>query len=117
MLRYVVGPQGFQADGADVAMFDFEVVDSAGRRCPTDEARVDFTTTGPGIWRGGYNSGVVGSINKMNLLTEAGINRVFVRSTLAPGTITVTATRAGLTPATASVTSKAVTVVDGVLAR
>jgi beta-galactosidase len=116
-LTPTVGPQGLQADGADVAMFDFEVVDSAGRRCPTDEARVDFTMTGPGVWRGGYNSGVVGSINKMNLLTEAGINRVFVRSTLAPGTITVTASRAGLTPATASVTSKAVTVVDGVMAR
>jgi beta-galactosidase len=114
-LTSTVNPAGMQADGADVAMFDFEVVDASGRRVPTDEARVDFTLTGPGIWRGGYNSGVVGSTNKMNLLTEAGINRVFVRSTLAPGAITVTATRAGLTSASASVTARAVTVTDGLL--
>jgi beta-galactosidase len=114
-LTPTVGPAGFQADGADIAMFDLDVVDANGQRVPTDEARIDFTMTGPGTWRGGYNSGVVGSINKMNLLTEAGINRVFVRSTLTPGTITLTATRSGLTTAKASVTSSAVATVDGVL--
>ncbi len=116
-LTPTMGGCGLQADGADVAMLDVEVVDASGRRVPTDEARIDFTMTGPGIWRGGYNSGVVGSINNMFLLTEAGINRVFVRSTLTPGTITVTASRGGLTAATASVTSRAVPVVDGLLAR
>lgn len=114
-LTPTVGPGGLKADGADVAMFDVEVVDAAGRRCPTDEAPIDFTVTGPAIWRGGYNSGVIGSINKTTLLTEAGINRVFVRSTLTPGTITVTATRGGLVSATAYVTSSPVPVVDGVL--
>jgi beta-galactosidase len=114
-LTTTVGPGGLRADGADVAMFDVEVVDANGERCPTDEARVDFTMSGPGIWRGGYNSGVIGSINKTNLLTEAGINRVFVRSTLTPGAITVSASRSGLTPATASVTAHEVPVVDGVL--
>jgi len=114
-LTATVGPGGLRADGADVAMFDVEVVDENGERCPTDEARVDFSVSGPGIWRGGYNSGVIGSINKTNLLTEAGINRVFVRSTLTAGTITVSASRSGLTPATASVTAHEVPVVDGVL--
>jgi beta-galactosidase len=70
--------------------------------------------TGPAIWRGGYNSGVVGSINNKYLLTEAGINRVFVRTTQTPGAITVTATRSGLTSDTAVVTSEAVPIVDGV---
>jgi beta-galactosidase len=112
-LTATTGPNGLQADGADVVMIDFEVVDAAGQRVPTDEARVDFSMTGPGIWRGGYNSGVLGSTNSMYLLTEAGINRVFVRSTLTPGTITVTATRAGLASASVSVTASAVTVVDG----
>ena len=51
------GPNGLQADGSDVAFFDVEVVDAQGRRCPTDEARVDFKVDGPAIWRGGYNSG------------------------------------------------------------
>ena len=113
-LTPTVGPRGFLADGADVAMFDVEVVDADGQRCPTDEARIDFEMTGPGIWRGGYNTAVLNSTNNKYLLTEAGINRVFVRSTLTPGTITVTATRSGLTSATASVTSKAITVTGGV---
>jgi len=51
----------------------------------------------------------------MYLNTECGINRVFVRSTLGAGTITVQATRNGLTSATASVISTAVPVVDGLL--
>jgi beta-galactosidase len=62
-LTPVVGPAGFLADGADVALIDVEVVDEQGRRCPTDDARVDFTITGPAIWRGGYNSGKTGSTN------------------------------------------------------
>lgn len=107
---------GLKANGADVAMFDFEVLDANGLRCPTYEDTITFTMTGPAIWRGGYNSGVVGSTNKMTLLTEAGVNRVFVRSTLMPGTITVTATgKAGLTPDTATVTSKAMPIVGGML--
>ncbi len=60
---------------------------------------------GPGVWRGGYNSGVVGSTNNLYLLTECGINRVAIRSTLKPGTITLTATRSGLKPATVEVAS------------
>jgi hypothetical protein len=31
---------------SDVAMFDVEVVDANGQRCPTDEARVDFAMSG-----------------------------------------------------------------------
>ena len=50
------GPQGFMADGSDVALIDFEVVDAKGRRVPTEEARVDFTVTGPTVWRGGGSS-------------------------------------------------------------
>ncbi len=115
-LTATVDPSGgLKANGADVAMFDFEVVDANGQRCPTDEAPVTFAMTGPGIWRGGYNSGVVGSTNKTTLMTECGINRVFVRSTLTPGAITVTATRAGLTSDMVTVTSTAVPVVGGML--
>lgn len=100
-----MGPQGLQADGADVAFFDIETVDAQGRRCPTDEARVDFKLDGPAIWRGGYNSGKVNSINNLWLDTECGINRVAIRSTAKPGVIKLTATRAGLDPATAQVES------------
>ena len=40
------GPKGLQADGSDVVLVDFEVVDAQGIRCPTDEARVDFQVEG-----------------------------------------------------------------------
>jgi beta-galactosidase len=107
------GPGGLQADGSDVVLVDFEVVDAQGRRCPTDEARVDFKLDGPGIWRGGYNSGLAHSVNNTYLNTECGINRVSIRSTLKPGTITLTATRAGLKAGTVKIESKAVKIRDG----
>jgi len=107
------GPQGLQADGSDVALIDFEVVDAQGRRCPTDEARVDFAVTGPVVWRGGFNAAKLDTTNNLYLDTECGINRVAVRSTLTPGTITVTATREGLTPATVTIDAKPVKIVGG----
>jgi beta-galactosidase len=93
------GPRGLQADGSDAALFDVEVVDAQGNRCPTDEARVDFSLEGPATWRGGFNSAVLDSTNNLYLNTECGINRVAIRSTLAPGKITLKATRSGLAPA------------------
>jgi beta-galactosidase len=107
------GPAGLQANGSDVALIDFEVVDAQGRRCPTDEARVDFAVTGPIIWRGGLNSAVVNSTNNLYLNTECGINRVAIRSTRTPGTITVTATRDGLAPATVTLQSLPVNIIHG----
>jgi beta-galactosidase len=100
-----VGPSGLQANGADVAFIDAEVVDADGNRCPTDEARVDFSIEGPAIWRGGLNSAKPNSTNNLYLDTECGINRVFVRSTLKPGTIVVKASREGLTPGAVSLES------------
>jgi beta-galactosidase len=113
-LTAIVGPKGFEADGLDVALIDFEVVDAKGLRCPTDDARVDFTCSGPGIWRGGYNSGKTDTTNNLYLNTEAGINRVAVRSTVAAGTITVTAKREGLKSAQVLLTAKPVVVTDGI---
>ena len=107
------GPQGLQADGSDVALIDFEVVDADGNRCPTDEARVDFAVSGPGIWRGGLNSAKLNSTNNLYLDTECGINRVAIRSTLTPGTITLTASRDGLATATMKVESKPVNIAGG----
>jgi beta-galactosidase len=113
-LTPILGPGGLQADGLDIALIDFEVVDAKGERCPTDAARVDFTCTGPAIWRGGYNSGVTDSTNNLYLSTELGINRVAVRSTLTPGAITVTAKRDGLKPAELQIVSKKVVITDGI---
>jgi beta-galactosidase len=107
------GPKGLQADGSDVALIDFEVVDAQGRRCPTDEARVDFDVSGPIIWRGGFNAAKLNTTNNRYLDTGCGINRVAVRSTLTPGTITLTATRDGLEPATVKIESRPVPITDG----
>ena len=70
-LTPIVNPRGgFRSGGADVALVDVEAVDAQGRRCPTDDARVDFKLTGPGLWRGGYNSGKIESTNNLYLNTE-----------------------------------------------
>jgi beta-galactosidase len=113
-LTPILGPHGLQADGEDIALIDFEAMDGKGQRCPTDDARVDFTCAGPGIWRGGYNSGKLDSTNNLYLNTECGINRVAVRSTLTAGTITVTAKRDGLNSAQIQIASKPVVVTDGI---
>jgi beta-galactosidase len=110
----IMGPNGLQADGEDIVLIDVEAVDAKGMRCPTDDARVDFTCTGPAIWRGGYNSGKTDSTNNLYLNTELGINRVAVRSTLTAGTITVTAKREGLKPAQVQVVSKPIVLKDGI---
>jgi beta-galactosidase len=112
-LTPIAGPQGLQADGQDVALIDVEVVDAKGQRIPTDDDRIDFTITGPGIWRGGYNSGKIDSTNNLYLNTECGVNRVAVRSTLSAGTITITASRAGLKSAPIKLAAKPVQLVDG----
>ena len=112
-LTPIVGPNGLQADARDAVLIDVEVLDAKGQRCPTDDARIDFTCTGPAIWRGGYNSGKINSTNNLYLNTELGINRVAVRSTLTPGTITITASRDGLKATQIQIVSKAVDLKDG----
>jgi beta-galactosidase len=114
-LTLYTGPNGLQADGSDVALIDFEVVDAQGHRCPTDEARVDFAVTGPVIWRGGFNAAKLNTTNNLYLDTECGINRVAIRSTLTPGLITVTATRKELKSATLKIESKLMEITSGLM--
>jgi len=124
-------PGGFLANGADIAMFDVEVVDASGQRVPTtagptsnatdntpvNEPKITFAVTGPGTWRGGVNESMTNSTNNLYLYTEGGINRVFIRSQTTAGDITLTASSPGLASATAKVTSVAVPVVNGLLPR
>jgi beta-galactosidase len=112
-LTPILGPRGLEADGEDVALIDVEVVDAKGQRCPTDDARVDFAVTGPAVWRGGYNSGKIDSTNNLYLNTEDGINRVSLRSTLAAGAITITASRSGLQSAQIKIVARPVRTIDG----
>jgi beta-galactosidase len=114
-LTPVTAPGGWHADGSDIALVDFEVVDAQGRRCPIDQAKVDFEISGPAIWRGGYNSGKQGSTNHLHLDTECGINRVSLRSTLTPGEVVLTARRDGLAPATLKLQTLPVALENGIL--
>jgi beta-galactosidase len=114
-LTPISGPDGFRADGSDVVLIDVEAVDAKGRRHPTIQQRVDFEISGPGIWRGGYNSGKIKSTNNKYLDIECGINRVAIRSTLKPGTITLTAKSKGLMPAKLSIESLPVKIENGVM--
>ncbi len=93
------------ADGSDIGLFDVEALDAKGNRVPTFQQRVDFELFGPATWRGGYNSGKIGSINHTFVDLEAGINRVAVRAGRTPGKITLTARSEGLKPATITVES------------
>jgi beta-galactosidase len=106
-LTPLVGPGGVIADGADIALFDVEAVDAKGDRVPTFQQKVDFDFTGPGTWRGGYNSGKINSTNHTSLDLEAGINRVAVRAGRTAGKLTLTARSEGLKPASISVESVA----------
>ena len=112
-LTPITGPKGWRADGSDIALIDFEVVDKDGNRCPLDAARVDFTFSGAGIWRGGYNGGKEKSTNNLYLDTEVGINRVAVRSLLKAGKVTITASRQGLKSAKIKLRSLPVNIKNG----
>ena len=115
-LTPITGPQGWQANGADYLLVDFEAIDAQGRRHPLDRSKVTFEVTGPAIWRGGYNSGKEKSTNNLFLETESGINRVALRSTLDAGEVTLTARREGFADVSLTVNSQPVEITNGLTA-
>lgn len=133
-------PQGLHADGADMALIDVEVIDKAGNRCPIAKNKIHFTLTGAAEWRGGIAQGSSTQVPvntepvahpgitttpaapllhednyilAHDLPVEEGINRIILRSLPHSGAITLTAEAAGLIPATIHLTSKPVTITDG----
>jgi beta-galactosidase len=112
-LTPITGPGGFRSDGSDIGLIDVEAVDAQGERCPTFQRRVDFAVEGPGVWRGGYNSGKTNSINNRFLDLENGINRVAIRAGRESGRIIVRATCPELKPARVTIESSPFEVMDG----
>lgn len=98
-LMQYTGPGGLRANGADVAIVAVEVVDKAGKRCPTALDMVDFTMSGEAEWRGGIAQGPDNYILSKRLPVEGGVNRVLVRSTPTAGKVVVSAAAEGLRPA------------------
>jgi beta-galactosidase len=116
----MAGPENaLRADGSDQGWFDVEAVDAQGRRNPVDNGLINLSLAGDSaIFRGGYNSGLEKSINADNsptqkLYIENGVNRVYVRATRKPGTITLTVKRDGFADATATMVVKAFDLTDG----
>lgn len=52
-LTAIENPTGWKANGNDVVLVQYEVVDANGRRCPLDNRLVKFTLKGLAEWRGG----------------------------------------------------------------
>lgn len=112
-LTLMQGPDGTHADGADLALVQFEVVDAEGNRCPLANDTVTFTVRGPMEWRGGVAQGKDNFAGAKSLPVEAGVNRVMLRSLPEAGHVTVTAEAPGFSPVSVSFGTRAVEVKDG----
>ena len=123
-LTAISNPQGTKADGADMVLFQVEVLDQQGRRCPLDNRTVHFALWGEGKWIGGIAArnnkslqrpdddrpaGLLDAaatknvsdnyVGSMSLPVECGVNRVLIRTTPNPGEINLSAYAEGLKPA------------------
>ena len=134
-LEAIENPEGTKADGADMVLFQVEVVDDQGRRCPLDNRTVQFELQGQGKWIGGIAArdnqalqrpddnrpeGLLDAaatknvsdnyVGATSLPVECGVNRVLVRTTTQAGAIHLKATAEGVLPAEIKVTSNAVNI-------
>ncbi len=130
-LTAIQNPEGFRADGADMALVQVEVVDREGRRCPLADPMIHFALHGEGRWIGGIatrnnqqylkdnekqDPTLLDSANKKNLSdnyvgamslpAECGVNRVLVRSTTTPGDVVLSVVADGLRPAYLTLTTR-----------
>ena len=132
-LTTIQNPEGFKADGADMALVEVEVLDKQGRRCPLDDRLIHFEMNGEAQWIGGIGTRnnkeflkenkkkdptLLDSANKKNssdnyvgsydLPVECGINRVLIKSTVNAGNINLSAYAAGVRPAYISLSTQRV---------
>ena len=129
-LTAIQNPEGTMADGADMILYQVEVLDKEGRRCPLDDRMIHFELWGEGKWIGGIGTrdnkamqrpdtnrkeGLLDAANTKNisdnyvgaydLPVECGVNRVLVRTTPNAGEIHLSACAEGIRPAYAVVES------------
>ncbi|KAL3480419.1 beta-galactosidase [Aspergillus californicus] len=108
-----IAPGGFIANGADIALVDVEVVDEDDQRVPIALNDIDFTLSGEATWRGGIAQGPDNYILSETLPVENGVNRVLLRSTTKAGKVTLRAESDGLRSASIILSSKAISVKNG----
>ena len=99
-LTAVKNPEGTKADGADMVLFQVEVIDKQGRRCPLDNRMIHFQLWGEGKWIGSIET------DAMSVPVECGVNRVLVRTTVNAGNIHLSAYAEGVKPAYIEVKSE-----------
>ncbi len=118
VLKVVTGPDGFQADGGDVAFVDLRLADAQGRTLPLASDKVTFKLSGDAVFMGGYNSGVWGDaspIGKDWVNLECGVNRVFIKAGRTAGRIRLDAVCANGLSASVEFDAKAVPSVGGLM--
>ena len=91
-LKVLTSPNGFKADGADVALVELRVLDKNGNLCPVSRPNVNFTMQGEATWLGGIGDGINNNVGSMQLPAINGVNRVLIQSTTKTKKITVSAT-------------------------
>jgi len=132
-LTAIENPEGTKADGADMVLFQVEVLDKQGRRCPLDDRTVHFSLYGEAQWIGGIATrnnqslqrpdvnrpeGLLDAaatknvsdnyVGAMSLPVECGVNRVLVRTTPNAGEIHLSVYAEGVKPASITVKTNAV---------
>ena len=130
-LTAIENPEGTKADGADMVLFQVEVLDRQGRRCPLDDRMIHFELWGEAKWIGGIATrdnramqrpddnrpaGLLDAaatknisdnyVGAMNIPVECGVNRVLVRTTPNAGVINLSAYAEGVKPAYIKVNSE-----------
>ena len=132
-LTAIENPEGTKADGADMILFQVEVLDKQGRRCPLDDRTIYFELWVEAKWIGGIASrnnqalqrpdnhrpeGLLDAaatknisdnyVGSYHLPVECGINRVLVRTTAKAGEIHLSAYAEDVKPAYMEVKSEEV---------
>ena len=132
-LTTIENPEGTKADGADMVLFQVQVLDKQGHRCPLDDRLIHFELSGEAQWIGGIATrnnqalqrpdenrpeGLLDAaatknisdnyVGAMSLPVECGINRVLVRTTTHAGEIQLSAYAEGVKPAYIKVKSDGV---------
>jgi len=97
-------PDGFRADGNDIAFFDLEIMDKDNNICPLCSDKIDLELIGDAELLGGYNSGKFdfenkheSVIHKPYVFAECGVNRVFIRAGKTAGDIVLKAKMGDIT--------------------
>ena len=132
-LSAIENPEGTKADGADMVLFEVEVLDQEGHRCPLDDRMIHFDLQGEASWIGGIATrnnralqqpddnrpeGLLDAaatrnvsdnyVGATDLPVECGVNRVLVRTTTHAGVISLSASADGVRPASIEVRSEGV---------